>query len=106
MGDRNSIKVTYSTGDSIYLYSHWGGSELNEIVNKAALTSGRLQDESYFTRVLFCAMLGDNLQDWRGETGFGIAPYVVDHDSNNQMVHVDYSGVGAIGTPKIWQGDE
>ncbi len=91
MGDRNNIKITYSNGQSLYLYSHWGGSELQDIVVDALDKSGRVDDESYFARVLFCKMLGDNLQDWRGETGFGIAPYAPDQDANNKMVHIDYS---------------
>ncbi len=91
MGDRNNIKITYNNGQSVYLYSHWGGSELRDIVADAVRTSGRVDDESYFTRVLFCKMLGDDLRDWRGETGFGIAPYAPDQDDNNKMVHVDYS---------------
>jgi hypothetical protein len=49
-------------------------------------------------------MLGDNLQDWRGETGFGIAPYAVDQDYGNKMIHIDYTGGGA---PAIdWEHDE
>jgi len=91
MGDRNNIKITYTNGQSIYLYSHWGGSELREIVVKALEKSGRVDDESYFARVLFCKMLGDDLRDWRGETGFGIAPYAPDQDYSNKMVHVDYT---------------
>lgn len=91
MGDRNNIKITYTNGQSIYLYSHWGGSELHEIVANAVETSGRVDDESYFARVLFCKMLGDDLSDWRGETGFGIAPYAPDQDYSNKMVHVDYT---------------
>jgi hypothetical protein len=91
MGDRNNIKITYSTGDSLYLYTHWRGSEVEDIVTRALATSSRVDDESYFARVLFCALLGDNLQDWRGETGFGIAPYAPDQDYGNDMVHIDYT---------------
>jgi len=90
MGDRNNIKITYSTGQSVYLYSHWGGSELKDIVVHALETSGRVEDESYFARVLFCAMVAES-DDLRGETGYGIAPYVVDQDANNKMIHIDYS---------------
>lgn len=88
MGDRNNIKITYHTGDSVYLYSHWGGSELMDIVANAVETSGRVTDESYFTRVLFSRMIADEVD---GETGYGIAPYVVDQDASNKMVHIDYS---------------
>ena len=91
MGDRNNIKITYSNGQSLYLYSHWGGSELQDIVVDALDKSGRVDDESYFARVLFCKMLGDDLRDWRGETGFGIAPYAPDQDYTNKMVHIDYT---------------
>lgn len=89
MGDRNNIKVTYHTGDSVYLYSHWGGSGLREIVQQALNTSGRVSDESYFTRVLFSRMVADDTQ---GETGYGIAPYPPDQDASNDMIHIDYSG--------------
>ena len=90
MGDRNNIKITYHTGDSIYLYGHWIGDEIREIVANAVETSGRVEDESYFARVLFCAMVAES-DDLRGETGYGIAPYPPDQDANNKMVHIDYS---------------
>ena len=90
MGDRNNIKITYHAGDSIYLYGHWIGDEIREIVANAVETSGRVEDESYFARVLFCSMDAES-DDLRGETGYGIAPYQVDQDANNKMVHIDYS---------------
>ena len=92
MGDRNNIKITYSTGDSVYLYSHWGGSELQDIVANAVMTSGRVTDESYFARVLFSRMVtSGGTRDIDSETGYGIAPYPPDQDANNKMVHIDYS---------------
>jgi hypothetical protein len=91
MGNRSNIKITYNNGESLYLYTHWRGDEIQDIVTRALETSGRVEDESYFARVLFCAMLGDNLQEWRGETGFGIAPYAPDQDYGNDMVHIDYT---------------
>jgi len=108
MGDRSNVKITYNTGESIYLYTHWGGSELREVVERVLSTTGRLEDESYFARVVFCAMLGDNLQDWRGETGFGIAPYAPDQDSTNKMIHIDYQGARErSGAPRIdWEHEE
>ena len=88
MGDRNNIKVTYHTGDSVYLYSHWGGSGLGDIVQQALDTSGRVHDESYFTRVLFSRMVADDIN---GDTGYGIATYAPDQDYGNKMIHIDYS---------------
>jgi len=92
MGDRNNIKITYTNGQSIYLYSHWGGSELRDIVANAVTTSNRVEDESYFARVLFSRMVtSGGTRDIDSETGYGIAPYVVDQDVYNKMIHVDYT---------------
>ena len=90
MGDRNNIKITYGTGDSIYLYGHWIGNQVREIVANAVEASNRVTDESYFARVLFCAMVAES-DDLRGETGYGIAPYAPDQDYSNKMIHVDYT---------------
>jgi hypothetical protein len=102
MGDRNNIKVTYHNGQSIYLYSHWGGSGLRDIVRDALETSGRVTDESYFARVLFSRMVADDIN---GEIGYGIATYPPDQDANNRMIHVDYS-TEQDGMPQIdWSCD-
>lgn len=102
MGDRNNIKVTYHTGQSVYLYSHWGGSGLKNIV-EGALDCGRVSDESYFTRILFSRMVAGDIY---GETGYGIAPYPPDQDYGNKMIHIDYtSGEGRL--PQIdWAHEE
>ncbi len=92
MGDRNNIKITYSTGDSVYLYGHWIGNEIHGIVKQAMKSSDRVTDESYFARVLFSRMVtSGGTRDIDTETGYGIAPYVVDHDAGNVMVHIDYT---------------
>ena len=88
MGNRNSIKITYRTGDSIYLYGHWIGNDIHDIVKGALWSSDRVTDESYFARVLFSRMIQNDISS---DTGFGIAPYVVDHDAGNMMVHIDYT---------------
>ena len=92
MGDRNNIKITYSTGDSVYLYGHWIGEQLRDIVGQALDSGQRVEDESYFARILFCRMVtSGGTRDIDGTTGYGIAPYPVDQDANNKMVHVDYT---------------
>ena len=97
MGDRNNIKITYSTGDSVYLYGHWIGNEIHDIVRDAMENSGRVTDESYFARVLFSKMIvSGGTRDIDSETGYGIAPYVVDHDPGNKMIHIDYRGVSEL----------
>ncbi len=98
MGDRNNIKITYSTGDSVYLYGHWIGDQLREIVaDEMGDRSGRVCDESYFARILFCRMVtSGGLEDIHNTTGYGIAPYAVDQDASNTMVHIDYRGVSEL----------
>jgi hypothetical protein len=103
MGDRNNIKVTYRNGQSVYLYSHWGGSGLRDIVQQALDTSGRVDDESYFTRVLFSRMVADDIH---GETGYGIAPYPPDQDPENDMIHIDYSTPRKHGPTIEWAHEE
>lgn len=69
MGDRGNIIV--KDGESkVYLYTHWMGSELPDII-KSALKRGkdRWDDGAYLTRVLFQEMIGDD----KGVTGFGIS---------------------------------
>ena len=61
---------------------------MHDIVRDALETSGRVNDESYFARVLFSRMIE---RDIHGETGYGIAPYAPDQDAGNRMVHIDYT---------------
>ena len=75
MGDRGNIIV--KNGEStVYLYTHWGGSDLKKII-KAALIRGRSRwsDGSYLARILFCEMIKE---DVLGETGFGISSVIGD----------------------------
>jgi hypothetical protein len=88
MGDRSNIAVTYSTGETIYLYGHWMGHDNQRIVAEAISEGRRLTDEAYFVRILFSKMVRDDIH---GETGFGIAPYKVDEDYGNPTVTVDFT---------------
>ena len=74
MGDRGNIVVInkrYGSDDyeGVWLYSHWGGSRLEETATKAVERSGRVGDPSYLTRVIFCSMLADQFSD----LDFGLA---------------------------------
>lgn len=100
MGDRSNIAIKYSTGDTVYLYGHWMGEDNEKIVEDALVHSGRVEDESYFARVLFSRMIGDNAIDWHGETGYGISPYMVDNEY--PIVWVDYSQKNQHGWPKVY----
>ena len=82
MGDRGQILMKKS---GVYLYSHWGGSELNKIVKSALRQKLRWDDVEYLTRIIFCEMIKE---DVAGETGFGIG--TKEHrDNEHPIVIVD-----------------
>lgn len=79
MGDRGNIVVQDDYGPApVYLYSHWGGTELPDIL-AAALErgQGRWSDAPYLTRIIFNQMTaGDEMS----ETGFGISTKLTDNE--------------------------
>ena len=66
MGDRGQVLMV---DEQVYLYTHWGASELVETVRRALARRQRWDDPSYLARIIFCEMMGDDI---KGETGFGI----------------------------------
>lgn len=95
MGDRANVVVKdpYGNKAEIFLYTHWGGSELPSDVQEALARKERWDDPSYLTRIVFCTMLHG---DTEGETGFGIStsqpdneyPYIV-IDTEKQQVRFE-----------------
>ena len=77
MGDRSNIVVEQANGERIYLYGHWMGADAINVVEQVLSRRTRWADESYLTRMLFNKMTEG---DEEGETGYGIATYVVDND--------------------------
>ena len=89
MGDRANIQVTgHADRDVVYLYTHWGGTELPETVQRG-LERGkeRWDDSQYLARILFCQFLMDYSEGVDGLTGFGISGIV--HDGDTRIVEVD-----------------
>jgi len=74
MGDRGNIKV-----GNVYLYTHWGGSGIKELLKKALKRKERWNDEAYLTRIIFCEMIEGDVE---GETGFGISTHICDNEYN------------------------
>jgi hypothetical protein len=76
MGDRSVVAFIDRTDDTensegiIFLYGHWGGTNMQKIVlDTIARTPGRHDDSGYLIRrCMVCAMQGEG----GGETGFGI----------------------------------
>lgn len=89
MGDRGNIKV-----GKVYLYTHWGGSEIKNIL-KTALIRGkeRWNDESYLTRIIFCEMIKSDVM---GTTGYGISTEVIDNEHDILEVDCDKQEVNGI----------
>jgi len=76
MGDRVNVKVIDS-GSAVYLYSHWGGSELPADVQKALAKRWRWDDGAYLTRIIFDVMTEGRQGE---ETGFGISTRICDNE--------------------------
>jgi hypothetical protein len=70
MGDRANIEVR-DGDESVFLYTHWSGSEAPEILRRA-LDRGeeRWSDSSYLARIIFCEMVKGHEMEL---TGFGIS---------------------------------
>ena len=87
MGTRAQVFIK-DTG--IYLYQHWDGDGLFQIVKDAIAKGWRWNDEEYLTRIIFCEMVKDDIG---GETGFGIGnsqhgdiEYLITVDCEKQTV--------------------
>jgi len=92
MGDRANIVVKQEPDNpaEIFLYSHWGGEGLVTVLHRVLSRRDRWNDPAYLTRMIFSAMVKDDID---GSTGFGIGidrpdnsyPYIV-VDVPNQEV--------------------
>lgn len=88
MGDRANI-VVKSSGEQVSLYTHWEGSELPWMLQRAlARGRERWSDSSYLARIIFCDMIRNSIMDL---TGFGISQnpaegHVIVVDVDKQMI--------------------
>lgn len=81
MGDRGNIHINqplvgHESGEaSIYLYTHWSGSIICQVLAKALNENRDAWDNpDYLTRMIFNELQGDD----RSNKGFGIATYEID----------------------------
>jgi len=89
MGDRGQIKIVDS---GVFLYTHWRGNKLFDIVKKVILRGKRLDDVEYLTRIIFCEMVKDEILD---ETGYGIGTSM-HGDLDNPLVEIDVKNAKVI----------
>jgi hypothetical protein len=84
MGDRANVYVKdFEEGKGTYLYTHWDGSELPDVVQRALTKRARWDDNPYLTRIIFAEMIRD---DVFGDTGYGISATVGDGDDRVLVV--------------------
>ncbi len=87
MGDRANCIVlqnTYEENPPVWLYTHWDGSNLLAMVQKAIQHKQRWEDSPYLTRIIFDTMSAGHQGE---ETGFGIS--TSECDNNHHYVVVD-----------------
>ena len=82
MGDRANVYMLEgeSRGGSktgVYLYTHWGGTELPHVVQRALARRQRWDDSQYLARIVFCEMVRGYEDE---ETGFGISAGMGDNE--------------------------
>lgn len=69
MGDRANFGFI-ANGQTVYLYSHWGGSGmLGTLAEALQAARPRWNDPAYGTRIAISSIIG---QDYLSETGFGL----------------------------------
>lgn len=96
MGDRGNIviKQNHSEGGYLYLYTHYGGSEMPRTLQDA-LKRGRQcwSDEQYLARVVFSEMIKDNVMDL---DCYGISNYIGDNGQDLLVVDVEEQMVSRV----------
>lgn len=83
MGDRAQIKIT-EFDESVYLYTHWGASELVNLVIDVLRRNERWNDGCYLARMFFSKMIEDSIT---GTTGYGIC--TSEHSDIWRLIHVN-----------------
>jgi len=104
MGDRGQVRLVSEGSPDIYLYTHWGATELPEVVAEALKRGkGRWSDDEYLNRIIFTEMIKDDVMS---ETGFGIG--TAEHGDVWRVVTVyhDTKFVEITEIDKVWSFDD
>ncbi len=87
MGDRVVFQIDSGAGNSICLYSHWGGSTAREDIERALVKARPridMGDYAYATRIIVSSLIGNN---WDSELGYGL--YVGPDNSGEELYVID-----------------
>lgn len=96
MGDRGNI-IVLDDGKPIYLYAHWSGSDLPDMLQKALTRRKRWTDSPYLTRIIFDQMTAGSHGQ---ETGFGICTSLTDNEHPLIVVDVEKQEVRFVAAPQ------
>ena len=97
MGDRGNIIVKVRGEADLYLYTHWRGYDLANILKSALKHKDRWSDASYLARIIFCEMVKGKEAE---ETGFGISTFPPDTGAQ-LIVDVDAMTVDGVSFEKF-----
>ena len=89
MGDRGNIVLRYNSDKEpldIYLYTHYDGSEIGTIVQRALAKRWRWDDDAYLGRIIFDELIGKSQGK---ESGYGIGPKPCDNEHDFIVVDFD-----------------
>lgn len=103
MGDRGNVCIREQTENvdaDVYLYTHWRGSDLPEIVRQALAKQWRWDDAPYLARIILNEMQGED----RRETGFGISTTIGDNENPIIVVDVQAKTVAIVPAPRHLAG--
>jgi len=59
VGERGNI-IVQDGEDRVYLYTHWGGAEIGQVLQRALAKRWRWDDAQYLARIIFDERLLDN----------------------------------------------
>ena len=77
MGDRANIAIEQGDGSRVWLYSHWGGYDMPETLQRALKLRERWDDTPYFARIVFSTMVANGSSP---TTGYGITTRMTDNE--------------------------
>jgi len=103
MGDRGNIVVDDGSNKPVFLYTHWCGTELPQILQRALKRGrGRWGDTPYLTRIIFSEMIRNDVLE---ETGYGISTSMCDNEHNILYVDGNYKAVLVLEADWKFEGD-
>jgi len=95
MGDRANVYIHEGDQPGVYIYTHWYGTALPDLVEEALLTPharARNNDAPYLTRIVFEELLRVT-ESLGEETGWGLSATVGDGEDRIVDVDVSYDGL-------------